>query len=133
MLRATYRMVRQSDGAGSLSQSKLNQTMTSVDRLMAVKVILLVTAGVAFAWWQLHDQVQKQLLAHEVCKLKAVYLTAVLLVSNHCRRKQRQPSNDAASSELGNLFRATAKSGKNRIGMFAQRGNRSHAWCAVLP
>ena len=107
--------------------------MLSVDRLMAVKVILLVTAGVAFAWWQLHDQVQKQLLAHKVCKSNAIDLIPVLLLPNHRSCKQRQPSNDAASSELGNLFRATAKSGKNRIGMFTQRGNRSHAWCAVLP
>ena len=107
--------------------------MISADRLKAVKVILLVAADVVFAWWQLHDQAQEWHRAHEVCKSSAIYLIAVLLVPNHGSCKQRQPSNDAASSELGNLFRAMAKSGKNRIGMFAQRGNRIHARCAVLP
>ena len=107
--------------------------MTSVDMLMAVKVILLVAAGVVFAWWQLHDQTHERRRPDEVCKSNAIYLIAVLLISNNYTCKQRQPSNDAAGSELGNLFPAMAKSGKNRIGMFAQRGNRIHARCAVLP
>jgi len=34
--------------------------MTSVDMLMAVKVLLLVAAGVGFVWWQLHDLAQER-------------------------------------------------------------------------
>ena len=112
---------------------KPKQTMTSVDMLMAVKVILLVAEGVVFAWWQLHDQAHERRRPDEVCKSNAIYLIAVLLLPNRYSCNHRQPSNDAASSELGNLFRAMAKSGKNRIGMLAQRGNRIHARCAVLP
>ena len=34
--------------------------MTSTDWLMAAKVLILVAAGVAFAWWQFHDLAQEK-------------------------------------------------------------------------
>jgi predicted negative regulator of RcsB-dependent stress response len=40
--------------------------MTSVDALMAVKVLLLVAAGVGFVWWQLHDLAQERRRAQEL-------------------------------------------------------------------